>query len=282
MPCQEPWESSASSTSRFHQKQLLCCESTGGSRKRGFPLHASDSQGTHTSPQRRHQALKPPLLAHTRWHQHRAQQPWGPSAPTTAQGQPRDQRKAHLKSSRIPAPPLHFSSDGLSAVTFPTAIDRKHFIAFPGGRILGVGLISVSMVTSSGLMKDLAFLGCCWVVETGGGGGLVLYFLLFRFSFFFNFFNTIFSVTRKSAARQTRCLQLTGSAAARWEGPQGRFHPQNMSQPPKPIEARMHVCSARAISLILLSLPPSHPSRLLLPGLEKATWPHSRDGLKHK
>lgn len=53
----------------------------------------------------------------------------------------------------------HFALDGLSTVTFPTAIDRKHFISFPGGRILGVALISVTMVTSSGLIKALSFLG---------------------------------------------------------------------------------------------------------------------------
>lgn len=52
---------------------------------------------------------------------------------------------------------------------------------------------------------------------------------------------TAFSVTRKSPARQMRCLQLTRSAAARWEGPRSSFHPQNTPQPLKPIKARMHV-----------------------------------------
>lgn len=117
-----------------------------------------------------------------------AGQPLAPRSPPAAQGQPRDHLEPHLKSSHVPASPLHFSSDGLSAVTFPTAIDRKHFITFPGGRIRGVGLISVSMVTSSGLVKDFAFLGCCWVVETRGGGvegGLVLYFfVVVGFAFF--------------------------------------------------------------------------------------------------
>lgn len=90
----------------------------------------------------------------------------------------------------IPTSLLHFSSDGLSAVTFPTAIDRKHFIAFPGGRILGVALISVSMVTSSGLRKDLAFLGCCWVVEMVWGGGVgagAAFCVVVGFPFFFRF-----------------------------------------------------------------------------------------------
>lgn len=115
-------------------------------------------------------------------------EPGVPRPPTTAQGQPRDHLEAHLKSSHVPASLLHFSSDGLSAVTFPTAIDRKHFIAFPGGRILGVGLISVSMVTSSGLVKDLAFLGCCWVVETGGWRGAgAIFFVVVGFAFFFFF-----------------------------------------------------------------------------------------------
>lgn len=39
--------------------------------------------------------------------------------------------------SSLPRVCSYFASDGLSTVTFPTAIDRKHFISFPGGRILG-------------------------------------------------------------------------------------------------------------------------------------------------
>lgn len=129
-----------------------------------------------------------------------AHHPGTPCAPNAAQQEPRDHREARLESSHGPAAPLHFSPAALSAVTFPTAIDRKHFIAFPGGSILGVALISVSMVTSSGLRQDLAFLGWCWVVETGEGGGCILcccQFCLFFFFFFFFNLCTIFGARRK-------------------------------------------------------------------------------------
>lgn len=53
-----------------------------------------------------------------------------------------------------------------------------------------MALISVSMVTSSGLRKDLAFLGCCWVVEMVWGGGVgagAAFCVVVGFPFFFCF-----------------------------------------------------------------------------------------------
>lgn len=168
-------------------------------------------------------------------------QPSAPRSPTAAQGQLRDHLEPHLKSSHVPASPLHFSSDGLSAVTFPTAIDRKHFITFPGGRIRGVGLISVSMVTSSGLVKDFAFLGCCWVVEMGGAeGAWCCIFCCCRFCFFcyyfFPFFLIPFSAhqgSRQPAKRDARSVPTAMPLAGR--GPRAAFIPK---MPLKPIEAR--------------------------------------------
>lgn len=78
-----------------------------------------------------------------------------------------------------------------------------------------MGLISVSMVTSSGLMKDLAFLGCCWVVETGGGGGLVLYFLLL---YILPFFNNFFFFLKYPLQRNKEVVSQTNAMpAAYWQ-----------------------------------------------------------------
>lgn len=56
-----------------------------------------------------------------------------------------------------------------------------------------MGLISVSMVTSSGLVKDFAFLGCCWVVEMGGvEGGWCYIFCCCRFCYFIIIFSSFF------------------------------------------------------------------------------------------
>lgn len=183
-------------TARFRQEQLpLPQKRTGRQTAFHFTLRTTRARTRRhtTGTKHSHFLLRSHTLAPARGTAAAPSKPAVPRPPTTAQGWPRDHLEAHLKSSRVPASLLHFSSDGLSAVTFPTAIDRKHFIAFPGGRILGVGLISVSMVTSSGLMKDLAFLGCCWVVEMGGGvggGGTragAIFFVVVDFAFFFFF-----------------------------------------------------------------------------------------------
>lgn len=182
-----------------------------------------------------------------------AHHPGTPCAPNAAQQEPRDHREARLESSHGPAAPLHFSPAALSAVTFPTAIDRKHFIAFPGGSILGVALISVSMVTSSGLRQDLAFLGWCWVVETGEGGGCILCCCQFCLFFFFSSFSISvpFSV-QEGSGKAPSAMPSVGSQ--RWEGPRGRFHPQNAPQPPEPNGAS--ACPHTSV--------PFHPSGLPL------------------
>lgn len=154
-----------------------------------------------------------------------AHHPGTPCAPNAAQQELRDHREARLESSHGPAAPLHFSPAALSAVTFPTAIDRKHFIAFPGGSILGVALISVSMVTSSGLRQDLAFLGWCWVVETGEGGGCILCCCQFCLFFFFLLFQSLyhFRCKKEVAKLRARCLQSARSAG---RGPGAAFIPR--------------------------------------------------------